>query len=167
MAAIARTPAAGEPITSGYTTSDGERSRLTPTRLDSFHARTPVGTEGIAGLLTGWVAVPRGSSQAPGAASDPAGMATVERAAQQRIDRFGLPQESLGALVDYFSTSGGKFPELSGGLGAGGGGYTEGNATTARPGGAAGAAGGLDLNMMIAIGAGALVLVLLLRRKGK
>ena len=167
MAAITRTPAAGEPIASGYTTSTSTQTRISPTQLAaSFKPRTPVGTEGIAGLLTGWVAVPRGSSL-DGGTSDPAGMATVERAAQQRIDRFGLPQEALPALVDYFSTSGGKFPELTGGLGAGGGGYVEGNNTTARPGGGAVVAGGFDTNMLIAIGAGALVLVLLLRRKGK
>lgn len=162
MAAVTRTPTSGEPSAS----TEGSHTRLTPATRDSFKPRTPVGTEGIAGLLTGWVAVPRGSSL-DGGTSDPAGMATVIRAAEQRAERFGTGAESVAPLVEYFRNNGGKFPELTDLATGGSGNYSAAASRPGLPGASAVAPWWQNTNILIALGAAGLAVWLLMRPRRK
>lgn len=115
--AIARVPPAGAPTATSEGVHSSALSRLAPAVYSIYGgsggtglppSRSPIGTEGVAGLYTGQVAVPRGTPPAP--APDWA----VLQAAQQRADRFGLGSEAVPALVQYFRESGTEsFPELT------------------------------------------------------
>ncbi len=158
--AINRVPPAGAPTT----TTAGVHSSEIP-----VYTRSPIGTEGVAGLYTGQVAVRRDSFTGP----TPAPTWAVEQAATQRADRFGLGAEAVPSLVNYFYRAGENFPELtnlrSDGT-IGGGSYQ--SAAASRPPlppEGIGAVGPWlqNTNVLIALAAGGLALLLLFKGKGK
>lgn len=175
--AIARVPPAGAPSATTEGVHSSVLSRIAPAVSSIYGgsggtglppSRSPIGTEGTAGLYTGQVAVRRDSFTGPTPAPDFA----VQQAAEQRANRFGLGAEAVAPLIDYFRASGETFPELTnlrpdGTIG--GGSYQ--SAAASRPPLPAAGAGYVgawyqNTNILIALAAGGLALYLL-TRKGK
>jgi hypothetical protein len=90
-------------------------------------------------------------------------MQTVYKAAAQRAERFGLPQEAIEPLVSYFRSNSGKFPELTDLATGGSGNYSAAASAPGFPGSSAVLPWFQNTNMLIAIGAAGVALVLLLR----
>lgn len=122
-------------------------------------------------LLTGTIAVPRSTPRDSSGAlllspEQTARVATAQGlAADQRVQRYGLPEGSREVLLDYYREVG-RFPDLEQfAAGGGAGNFSEGGVLGSSGPTLAGL-GGMSMNLWILLSIGGLALLLLSKRKG-